>query len=400
MAQMMRLNKEYQQKHSLREQETRRRTFWACFQMDRLLAFLMNKPRTISENNIGVALPSTDVSVAYGEPTRGITLGSILSNSYTPSNVGLAPYFLKTISLWSDMADMNVCHRRFIDKLPPMDPQSLFFQRSKAVTDWHGSIPLGLEWSTANYAAQCELGQGWLFVTTHLLLRSALCVAHQCYLPQMDGVSLLMDQVDAAGWPLLHREQAIISTCLYNALEIGEIIQAVIERGSSNGLTTELVWIACSLLPAANVFLWLCYARKDGFADEATCNRARTYFDSIQSLLSSWSSRWQIAHEWQTGLRIMEVTYRAAYLGEVPPDAEIEELSPSTHREEVASEYKPSPGDGGPLVSGVSNLYDSLRMITTEAASVEDMRAVWLYLAGGWSQEFGDFLLPTIGDGL
>lgn len=38
MAQIMRLNKDYHQKHSLREQEIRRRVYWACLILDRALA--------------------------------------------------------------------------------------------------------------------------------------------------------------------------------------------------------------------------------------------------------------------------------------------------------------------------------------------------------------------------
>ncbi|KAL6855447.1 hypothetical protein ACO1O0_006594 [Amphichorda felina] len=415
MAQMMRLNKEYQQRHSLHEQEMRRRTFWACFLMDRILAYFLSKPRTLSLGNIGVALPSTDVSVVYKEPTKGLSLGNLVTTRHSPSDVGLSPYFLKSACLWSDMADMNVCHQRFIDPLAPLDPKSLFFRRSKAVHDWSASLPAGLRWSVDNYTSQCGLGQGRLFVAMHLLLRSALCIAHQSYLPHLDGCSVLLDHLDAAGWSLLRREPALISTCVYSAMEMGEIAQQVLGLDLEDGqeparephdhLGIQSTWLVCSLLPAANVFLWLYYAKDGDFAGEATRAAAKTYLDTIQSLLSRWRGRWGIAQEWLAGLRTMEVTYRAAYLGEVPPHAEIEELSPASHRDRdegdpsssAGGDYRPRPGDGCPPVSGASNLYHSLRIITTESAPIEDMQSVWLYLAGGWSNEMGDLLIPGVG---
>lgn len=397
MAQIMRLNKEYHQSHGLEEQEMRRRTFWACFLMDRILAYFLSKPRTLSLDNIGVALPSTDVSVVYKELTKGLSLGNLLTNRHNPSDVGLSPYFLKSVCLWSDMADMNVCHRRFKDSLPPLDPKSLFFRRSKAVHDWSSSLPAGLQWSIENYTSQGGLGQGQLFLTMHLVLRSALCIAHQCYLPQMDGCSVLLDHLDAAGWSLLRREPSLISICVYNAMQMGEIVQEIIELDPLNHLSFKSTWLVCSFLPAANVFLWLFYAKDEEFANETTRNLAKTYFNTIQSLLSCWRDHWGIAQELLTGLRTMEITYRAAYLGEVPPHTEIEELSPSSNRDDAASaDYRPRPGDGCPLVPGASNLYESLRIITTESAAIEDMQSVWLHLAGGWLGEMGDLSIPIV----
>lgn len=60
MAQIVRLNKEYHQSHSLKDQETRRRTFWAFVLVDKLLAYL--------------------------------TLRSIESFARFPSDVGILPY--------------------------------------------------------------------------------------------------------------------------------------------------------------------------------------------------------------------------------------------------------------------------------------------------------------------
>lgn len=86
MAQIMRLNKEYHSSHPEQEREIRRRTFWACLQIDRLLAFSLVKPRTLSLRNVNISLPGNDISLAYGEKTRGVTLDTLATFDGNPSH--------------------------------------------------------------------------------------------------------------------------------------------------------------------------------------------------------------------------------------------------------------------------------------------------------------------------
>ncbi|CAG9996332.1 unnamed protein product [Clonostachys byssicola] len=400
MAQIMRLNKEYHQKHTTKEQEMRRRTFWACLLMDRCLAYLLSKPRTLALTNVQVALPSTNLSVAYQEQTRGINLDNLARFDGFPSEVSLSSYFIKTVCLWSDMADNNICHKRFTDTRSPLDPRSHLARCSRAVQDWSFSLPSHLEWSNENYSTHSSLGQSRTFVSLHLLLRSALCIAHQCYLPQLDGCSLLLDCLDAAGLSLLHREPSLISICISNAMALGEIVTTVWKSADSGGrLDLETIWLAGTCLPAANVFLWLQYATDEDCSREDVRETAKHYFHTIKSIFSTLCGQWQVAHGWLATLRTMEATYRAAYLGEIPPDSEIEELSPSSlsshNGEGSLNGFKPRPGDGCPPVTERSNLYDVLRMITTES-TLEELQSVWMYLAGGWSEDLQHSLFSCL----
>lgn len=186
MAQMMRLNKEYHQSHPLREQEMRRRTFWACFFMDRLLAYFLTKPAT---------LPGTDAALTYEEPSRGLTLASI---------------------------------------------------------GGFGGFP-----SEASYARHAGLGHGRAFAAMHLLLRSALCTAHQAYLPQLDGSSLL------------RRELGLVAACVDGALA------------------------AAALFSVANTLLWLRFADDAEHARQAV--RADAYFALVVDFMGAWAETWRAA---------------------------------------------------------------------------------------------------------
>ncbi|KAI0381936.1 zinc finger transcription factor 1 [Hypomontagnella monticulosa] len=396
MAQIMRLNKEYHQNHSLRDQEIRRRVFWACLLMDRSLAYFLSKPRTLSLSNISIALPSTDISLAYQEQTRGITLDNLSSFEGYPSDIGLKPYFLKAVCLWSNLADIHVCHRRFRDSFPPIDPRSPMFKCSQAVREWSSSLARSLQWSVENYISQCGLGQGKIFVALHVLLRSALCVSHQSYLPQLDGSSVLLDIADAAGWSLMHRDPTLISTCVSNAMLVGELVLSVLDLAPGYHYDLQSIWVACSLLSVANTYLWLQYARDEQYIDQGIREKAVIYFDTISSLLASWTLKWKMAKVWATALQTMQATYRAAYLGEIPQNHKRADGSSSSD-EETSRGYQPQPGDGYPSLINGASLYSYLRMITTDpAASTKDLRSVWIHLAVGWQQELGDSLIAEM----
>lgn len=179
MAQIMRLNKEYHSSHPEQEREIRLRTFWACLQIDKLLAFSLVKPRTFSLRNVNISLPGSDISLTYGESTRGVTLDTLGSFEGNPSDIGIQPYSIKTICAWSDFADFHVTQERMVSKLPPIDSSSRFAQLCASLQDWADSLPPRMQWSEENYKMRLDLSQGATFLAMHCLLESAWCVCHQ-----------------------------------------------------------------------------------------------------------------------------------------------------------------------------------------------------------------------------
>ena len=384
-AQIMRLNKEYHQHHSLKDQEIRRRTFWACAIIDKLLAYVLTKPVTIPSINISIALPSTDLSLAYQEATRGLTLDTIDSFPGYPSEIGLTPYFIKTISLWSGMADLNACNWRFLDKFPPTSPASQFFQRKLALDNWVQSFPASLTWTEDNYRVHCGHGQGVVFAAMHCLLRSGFCVANQCYLPQLDGSSMLLDALDTAGWSLLHREPAIISACVSHAISLGKLLTSLVDIEVDTKFSFQSPWIAASVLSVANTFLWMKYASDPEFTTEDLRAQATLYFDLVLSLFSSWTINWKAAREWYRMLDAMHLVYRAAYLGEI---GETTMDTAASVDGDISAGFRPQPGDGYPDCLAIPNLYASLRLIASDStAKPKVLHHIWMRFASGWAQE-------------
>lgn len=404
MAQIMRLNKEYHQGHSLEQREVRRRTFWACLLFDRLLAFLLTKPQTLSITNIDIALPATDISLAYQEATHGLTLNHLATFSQRPSEIGLAAFFIKTVVLWSDIADIKICPGRFTDSLPPTDPNSRFARDHGAMRSWVASLPPVLQWNSQTSQIHSSMGQGRLFVAMHLLMKSALCIAHQAYLPQTDGSSVLLDIVDSAGWSLLHREPQLISTAVSAALDIGAIVTSLLDEGDEDRTALlQSAWVASSLLSAVNTLLWLKFADDiTPITDPEARSRAETYFKTFLNLFDSWRAQIPAAKIWIITLKELEATYTDAYLGQADEGDfnEVDEavdgassqwlpngLSDQSSESQPNSGYRPKPGDGAPAVNDLSlvSLHDSLRLNvldeTTTATRLKRRRTVWLELA-------------------
>ncbi|CAK7231725.1 hypothetical protein SBRCBS47491_008028 [Sporothrix bragantina] len=391
MAQVMRLNQDYHQQHSLSDQEIRRRTFWACFVVDKLLAYLLTKPCTFAQTSIRVALPSTDAALAYQEATRGLTLASIVSFQGFPSEIGLLPYFLKTVSLWSDIADQAVCHSRFASKTLPTDPAGAFAQCHQAMREWSQvCLPAGLQWSRANRASHAALGQAREFVAMHFLIKSAFCVAHEAYLPQLDGSSVLVDAVDAAGWSLLHREPSLLAQCVTSALAVGEMLEEEV-KNEKEGNTSILqsIWVASSLLSVSNTFLWLQYAGDPDYAGEHVVVKARQYLSLVLTTMRSWTSSWKAARQWLKALDGMQALYRAAYLGEVVEEegtSHDKEQDEEDKEETEPSSFRPRAGDGYPPLAAIPNLYASLRFLASDtSAEPKRLQSVWMSFMSGWS---------------
>lgn len=395
MAEIMRLNKDFHEKHSLKEQEIRRRTFWACLLFDRALAYLLAKHRTVNIENISIAVPGTDSSLVYQEPTRGVALSN-LATYQRPSELGISPYFVKTVCIWSDLADFALKSRRHQDAFPPTDPRGIFFTRSASLMDWIGSLPPSLVWSEHNYEGQAALGQAHSFVAMQFLLCSASCVAHQCYLPHLTLYTKLVDLNDAAGLSYLHREPMLIEMCVASALKVGEMLQFLLDpTRTEDASPLQSIWVASSIVIVANTFLWLQYAEDEACRVPGVRDKAKQCTALIHQLVTSWTPHWKAAGRWRVALNVMHGLYKAAYLGDI--DEGILGREDGHSDDNSADDFRPQPGDGYPCAISLPTLQSSVKFATSDtSAKAISVQSIWLQLCGGWP--YGDFELAGITD--
>jgi hypothetical protein len=231
-------------------------------QIDKLLAFSSVKPRTLSLRNVNISLPGSDISLAYGEITREVTLDTLGSFEGNPSDIGIQPHLIKTICIWSDFADFHVTQERRVSKVPPIDPSSRFAQLCASLQDWADSLPSHMQCSEGIYKMHLDLNQGAAFLAMHCLLESAWCVSHQDYLPQTDEHSTPLDYQDPAGWSFLHREPTIISTCAFHALRVSNMIETHLAEDWHLENQEESIFLAQAILSTAGPLLWLRFSQK------------------------------------------------------------------------------------------------------------------------------------------
>lgn len=400
MSQIMRLNKEYHETATQMEQEIRRRTFWACTMLDRLLAFVLTKPLGISMESTAVFLPGSDAALTYQDASRGLTLSTLASFAGLSSDVGILPYFVKTTVLWGNICAFYICHKRFADPAAPTDPNSSFFKNHYELCQWESALPRKMAWTAQNYEIHSANGNGCTFVSMHFLIRSSHCVAHQTYLPHLDGTSVILDGVDAAGWPLLFREPDLISTCVTNALMVGKMLSQLMKAGGQSLDHLRSVWVAASLMSVACTFMWLLYANDAEFSVPENKANAEKYLDLTRQLFSSWNSDHSLVQAWITTIDDMHVIYRAAYLGQTPDEWERFEASrtvdcegndhPGEH-DGSTNGFRPRPGDGFVPISTARDMYSALRLIMGDSTVPRPLaRSVWMCFALGWPLWLGD----------
>jgi hypothetical protein len=160
------------------------------------------------------------------------------------------------------------------------------------------------------------------------------------------------------------------------------------EQGGALGRSSlQTIWVASSLLIAANTFLWLEYAQDESYSGEDIQQEAKTYFQLAEQLIASWVSEWKAAKQWLIALNVMKTLYKAGYRGEIHEDM----LSPgSSHSDDdSADDFRPQPGDGYPSLISLPHLQASIKFATGDtSAKLIDMQSIWLQLSNGWPYGF------------
>jgi hypothetical protein len=119
MSQAIYLSVEVGQRYSARQKEIRRRTFWACFVVDRLISYSCNKPFMIPYQSARVRLPCPDNVFAFDEAYNGFTIENLAPQANQLSQLGIRPFFLAMMRLWGDMALLHVSGGRRRSKYGP-----------------------------------------------------------------------------------------------------------------------------------------------------------------------------------------------------------------------------------------------------------------------------------------
>ncbi|EPX71482.1 transcription factor [Schizosaccharomyces octosporus yFS286] len=171
------------------EGEQRRRTYWSCFMIERLLAtgfMAPSKLRTVSlsPNKTSIQLPCPEANFFFSQPiVTELFDGSIPQNalegqSQTSSKSTANDYLSFTMGslirlsdIWSDISRWVLRGGYSQDIVPPWMPQSLFQQKLAVLESWLKNLSPRLSLTDENYSIYSVPGDfsGGCFVFMHTL---------------------------------------------------------------------------------------------------------------------------------------------------------------------------------------------------------------------------------------
>ncbi|CAK7211293.1 hypothetical protein SBRCBS47491_001074 [Sporothrix bragantina] len=352
-----------------RQRETRRRTFWACFVVDRLISyschhyFYISLPKPSAGGGVfygsrgggeDIRLPCPDIAFAYDENEPGpwfnefVSSSSSSSSSVDPtgsshrplSRISVAPFYMAMFKLWGDMALLHATGGRRRLLHAPSDPAGALYKASSAITDFTARVvPPVLHWSASNYRLHAMTGQAQAFVQFNFLLHHSRCVMNHEYLPQLDmqyysspSIDTSVDQLlasDAAGLPPNFSDKSLIDPCIDAVNIITEMATALYD-GPCDGINynseqdiqksravLQSTVAAHAIMTAAAVHLWVIYTQT---CDACPKPVARGKFLLLLRIIQSWEPQWPVAAAWGETLGLLYKLYEYSYGTEPVPE--------------------------------------------------------------------------------
>ncbi|KAF2204838.1 hypothetical protein GQ43DRAFT_108989 [Delitschia confertaspora ATCC 74209] len=215
------------------EQEIRRRTFWSCFIMDRYLSGGKYRPTMLRVEELRIQLPSSERAFMFGEKVRTSVLGdemdgvagrAEIQNQRRSSGMlvtrngdpergqemrngsygshgdpgrnsddntrwevgpdeGLLSRFIKVFDLYHDVAKWSIAGGRRVEKHPPWDHRSKFYNYQRQLSAFMDSLPRHLTLTQANISAHIASRTSTPYTLIHVVHLLCIIFLHREYVP-------------------------------------------------------------------------------------------------------------------------------------------------------------------------------------------------------------------------
>ncbi|RDI79002.1 hypothetical protein Vi05172_g11028 [Venturia inaequalis] len=212
------------------EQETRRRTFWSCYIMDRYMSSGKYRPQMLNVRDVRLQLPSSERSFLFGERVRTALLSkapedladhkNISGHTRGPSsmhggsngdsgsaprhnhshndaqaneeeqhgrwelgaNEGIVSRYIKAIDLYGSVVRWS-CGGGRRERYAPWEPQSQWFVLNSRVSNFINGLPRDLALSNANVQAHIASRTSTPYTLLHAVLLLCKVMLHREYIP-------------------------------------------------------------------------------------------------------------------------------------------------------------------------------------------------------------------------
>ncbi|KAL2866444.1 putative C6 transcription factor [Aspergillus lucknowensis] len=240
-------------------QETKRRTFWACFILDRCLSSGKYRPRMIRVKELGIQLPS-DNAFAFGERVRtsrlnepaarrpqsfgsqGVQIPSIRQSiggfgdeklvhngsdarPWSPvsrrkdsaeddidrweigAEESVLSRVIRVIRVWGSIAKWSCAGGRRTEQLPPWHPDSRFFRLRSLLAEFRDGLSRNLQYSPRNTDTHIMYKNTLPpYTVMHVVYFLSVIILHRAYVPFLpvrcaEPIGPLDEPVDKTGMP-------------------------------------------------------------------------------------------------------------------------------------------------------------------------------------------------------
>lgn len=168
--------------------ESKRRTFWCCFCLERLFANGRDRLVTFAVEDITTPLPQSEEDFIYGR----LAVTCKISCSI-PGNAGqcehphkvepIATHIIRIVQILGNVITWNGRGGRHIDARAPWLPGMPFKELDLCLRQWLESVPDHLTQTPQNISAVIAVGQGRLWALMWMVYHQARAYLHREYLP-------------------------------------------------------------------------------------------------------------------------------------------------------------------------------------------------------------------------
>lgn len=223
MAQGLRLRSEHNTRHSARQKEIRRRTFWACVMLDRLVSTCTFRTQTIEASLVAIRLPGSAADFAFGRTSMTPSLAEMADH---PARHDVLTYYVYVTVTWGRIAEWYVN----LGRHTKMTDRRRLVGYRQAMQNLRHNLPDELQWNPNNYEAHRALGTDRMLAELHVMIEHALFMNEQEYLPQVQEpyrLSLTLEEYDPEGIALNHVDSDVIRSCISHANNVDNLATGV-----------------------------------------------------------------------------------------------------------------------------------------------------------------------------
>lgn len=305
------------------EHDIKRRSFWACFLIERLFGDGKERPIMIhpEEDAIITRFPISDDQLSIGKLTPTAKFSTANPPPWDPKLKGLTPsgscqglgsshqeieadifgQTMRISDLWYQVFKYVGNGGRNKDRRCPWLSESTFGQLDRRLSEWEMSLPSHLEYSEFNMVNHTIAGWGKFYGLMHLLYFTSLLYLHRDYIPFLPPLGYHPRNGPIDGEPLWGPNgntnppnpdwwQTSAETCFKSAKAVTDLFIKLDHRGSR--LTNPFAGF--SILTAATMHLHLWFWPASSLA----VKNAGEYLALDTGIVESFKRYWYISDHW------------------------------------------------------------------------------------------------------